>query len=79
MDQVEVADLPGIRAWGDTLSESLEKSAIESIRQEMAANHGKLEPEANFLALSGGGGTAPSAPESCAAGPRRATGPASSW
>ena len=56
MDQVEVADLPGIRAWGDTLSESLEKSAIESIRQEMAANHGKLEPEANFLALSGGGG-----------------------
>ena len=56
MDQAEVADLPGIRAWGDTLSESLEKSAIESIRQEMAANHGKLEPEANFLALSGGGG-----------------------
>ncbi len=49
-------DLPGIRAWGDTLSESLEKSAIESYRQEMAANHGKLAPEANFLALSGGGG-----------------------
>jgi len=56
MDQAEVADLPGIRAWGDALSESLEKSAIESIRQEMAANHGKLAPEANFLALSGGGG-----------------------
>ena len=56
LDQAQVADLPGIRAWGDTLSESLEKSAIESIRQEMAANHGKLEPEANFLALSGGGG-----------------------
>ena len=37
-------------------SENLEQSAIESIRQEMAANHGKLEPEANFLALSGGGG-----------------------
>jgi hypothetical protein len=56
MDQVEVAGLHGIRAWGDTLSESLEKSAIESIKQEMVANHGKLEPEANFLALSGGGG-----------------------
>ena len=56
LDQAQVADLPGIRAWGDTLSESLEQSAIESIRQEMAANHGKLEPEANFLALSGGGG-----------------------
>jgi hypothetical protein len=56
MDQAEVAGLPGIRAWGDTLSESLEKSAIESIREEMAANHGKLAPEANFLALSGGGG-----------------------
>ena len=48
-DQAQVENLPGIRAWGDTLSESLEKSAIESIRQEMAANHGKLEPEANFI------------------------------
>src|SRR5665647_3299050 len=56
LDQAQVADLPGIRAWGDTLSESLEKSAIESIQQEKAANHGKLAPEANFLALSGGGG-----------------------
>jgi predicted acylesterase/phospholipase RssA len=56
LDQAQVADLPGIRAWGDVSSESLEQSAIESIRQEMAANHGKLEPEANFLALSGGGG-----------------------
>ena len=56
LDQAQVADLPGIRAWGDAFSESLEQSAIESIKQEMAANHGKLEPEANFLALSGGGG-----------------------
>ncbi len=56
LDQAQVADLPGIRAWGDTYSESLEQSAIESIRQEMAANHGQLEPEANFLAMSGGGG-----------------------
>jgi hypothetical protein len=56
LDQALVADLPDIRAWSDIPSESLERSAIESIRQEMAANHGKLEPEANFLALSGGGG-----------------------
>jgi hypothetical protein len=55
-DQAQVDDLPGIRAWGDALSESLEKSAIESIQQEKAANHGKPLPEANYLALSGGGG-----------------------
>jgi hypothetical protein len=56
LEQVQVADLPGIRAWGNVHSETLEQSAIESIRQEMAANHGKLEPEMIFLALSGGGG-----------------------
>ena len=56
LDQAQITDLPGIRAWGDVYSESLQQSAIESIKQEMAANHGKLEPEANFLALSGGGG-----------------------
>ncbi|MCX5888371.1 MAG: hypothetical protein NTY36_02840 [Deltaproteobacteria bacterium] len=78
-DQAEVENLPGIRAWGDALSESLEQSAIESIKQEMAANHGKLEPEANFLALSGGGGVGAFGAGICAAGPRRATGPASSW
>ena len=52
-DQAQVDDLPGIRAWGDTYSESLEQSGIESIKQEMDANHGKLEAEANFLARSG--------------------------
>ena len=56
LDQVQVTDLPGIRDWGDVLSENLEQSALESLKQEMAANHGKLEPEVNFLALSGGGG-----------------------
>jgi hypothetical protein len=56
LDQVQVADLPGIRDWGDVHSENLEQSALESIKQELAANQGKLEPEANFLALSGGGG-----------------------
>ena len=56
LDQAQVDDLPGIRAWGETFSKSMEQSAIESIQQEMAANHGKLDPEVNFLALSGGGG-----------------------
>ena len=56
LEEAQVADLPDVRAWGDVNSESLVKSGVESIRQEMAANHGKLEPEVNFLALSGGGG-----------------------
>jgi len=56
LEQVQVADLPGIRDWGDVHSENLEQSALESIQQELAANQGRLEPEANFLALSGGGG-----------------------
>ena len=56
LEQVQIADLPGIRDWGDVHSENLEQSALESIKQELAANQGKLEPEANFLALSGGGG-----------------------
>ena len=56
MDQVQVDDLRGIRAWGDVYSESLEASAIESVKQELAASHGKLDPEAAYLALSGGGG-----------------------
>jgi hypothetical protein len=56
LDQVQVAGLPGVRDWGDVHSENLEQSAVESIRQEMAANRGKLEPEMIFLALSGGGG-----------------------
>jgi hypothetical protein len=56
LEQAEVDDLRDIRAWGDVYSESLEQSAIESGKQEMAANHGKLEPEGTYLALSGGGG-----------------------
>ncbi len=55
-DQAQVAGLPGIRDWGDVESKNLEQSALESVQQELAANHGRLEPEANFLALSGGGG-----------------------
>jgi hypothetical protein len=54
-DQAQVADLPGIKAWGDNCRESLEQSGIEAIRQERAANYGKLELQVNFPALSGGG------------------------
>ena len=56
LDEAQIENLPGVRAWGDVSSDSLEQSAKESMKQEMAANHGRLEPEANFLALSGGGG-----------------------
>jgi len=55
LDQAQVDDLPGIRVWGDKPN-GLEQSGLESIQQEMAANYGKLEAEANYLALSGGGG-----------------------
>ena len=36
--------LPDVRAWGDAPSESLQQSTRESLEQEKAANHGKLEP-----------------------------------
>lgn len=50
--------MPGfhhVRSWGDVHSESLERSAIQSLQQERAANNGKLAPEISVLALSGGG------------------------
>jgi hypothetical protein len=54
-DRVEMPGLPNVRAWGDVPSAVLEKSAIESSKQELAASNGKLEPVVNGLALSGGG------------------------
>ena len=54
-DQVQIPGLHGVRAWGDEPSKSFEQSAIESLEQEKAANHGKLEPVVYVLALSGGG------------------------
>lgn len=53
-DKVEMPGMPPVRAWGDQYNKSLEQSAIESVQQERAAHHGKLPPEANALALSGG-------------------------
>ena len=52
----------------------MERSAIESVNQEMAANQGKLEPEVFFLALSGGGGDGAFGAGICAAGPKQAPG-----
>lgn len=54
-NQVQIPGVPGVRAWGDEFSPSLEKSALESLEQEKAANQGKLEPVLYVLALSGGG------------------------
>jgi predicted acylesterase/phospholipase RssA len=54
-NQVQIPGLPGVRAWGDEFSLSLEESAIESLEQEKTANHGKLEEVVFVLALSGGG------------------------
>jgi Patatin-like phospholipase len=54
-DEVQIPGLPGVRAWGDRPSESLQQSGRESLEEEKAANHGKLEPVTYGLALSGGG------------------------
>lgn len=55
-DQAQIPGLPDVRDWADAPSKLLLKSAMESIEQEKAANHGKLEPVVYGLALSGGGG-----------------------
>jgi hypothetical protein len=55
-DQAQIPGLPDVRDWADTPSKILLKSAMESLEQEKAANHGKLEPVVYGLALSGGGG-----------------------
>lgn len=52
---VQMPGVPNVRAWGDSPSKVLEKSARESIQQEKAANHGRLFKEMDALALSGGG------------------------
>jgi predicted acylesterase/phospholipase RssA len=54
-DQVQVPGFHDIRSWGDTPSKTMMKSALQSIKQEKANNHGILLSEINVLALSGGG------------------------
>jgi predicted patatin/cPLA2 family phospholipase len=54
--KVEVPGFPGVRAWGDEISESLTKSARDSIHQERAAyGEAVYKKPVTFLALSGGG------------------------
>jgi predicted acylesterase/phospholipase RssA len=59
-EDARVAGLPDVRGFGDAPSATLSKSAVESIRQELAAQPGKpagvlLTPTVDILALSGGG------------------------
>jgi len=54
--KVEVPGFPGVRAWGDEVSESLTKSARDSMRQERVAyGDAVFKKPVTFLALSGGG------------------------
>jgi predicted patatin/cPLA2 family phospholipase len=58
--EVQLPGFPGVRGWGDTLSQSLHESVAEAFRQELVAQPGKpagelaLESE-DVLVLSGGG------------------------
>ncbi|MEW6386586.1 MAG: patatin-like phospholipase family protein [Thermodesulfobacteriota bacterium] len=60
LEEARVVGLPDVRGYGDAPDESLFKSAVESVRQELAAQPGKpagvfLTPTVAILALSGGG------------------------
>jgi len=59
-EEARVVGLPDVRGYSDAPDKSLHNSAVESIRQELAAQPGKpagvfLTPTVDFLALSGGG------------------------
>jgi len=54
-NQVQMPGIPNVRAWGDVHSDSFQQSAIESLKQEKTASNGKLKPEIDILAISGGG------------------------
>lgn len=55
-DQVQMAGFPNVRSWADTSSQGLNESAVESIRQEIAAFGAEsLKKPVAFLVLSGGG------------------------
>jgi len=58
--KVQVPGFPGVRGWGDALSQSLHESVAEAFRQELAAQPGKPAGElalksVDVLVLSGGG------------------------
>lgn len=53
--QVEMPGFKNVRAWADRPSVHLENSARAAVTEERNANHGKMAPEMDALALSGGG------------------------
>ena len=60
MDEARVVGMPDVRGYGDSPDDSMHRSAVESIRQELAAQPGKpagvfATPIVDFLALSGRG------------------------
>ena len=60
LNEARVVGLPDVRGYGDAPDESLKQSAVESVRQEMAAQPGKpagvfATPTVDILSLSGGG------------------------
>jgi predicted acylesterase/phospholipase RssA len=59
-EQVQVPGFPGVRGWGDSLSQSLQKSLSEAFQQESTAQSSRLAGElaqksVDVLVLSGGG------------------------
>jgi hypothetical protein len=84
MDEAQVVGMPDVRGYGDAPDDSMHRSAVESIRQELAAQPGKsagvfATPTMDILAISGGGADGALERGCCAAGPNTATGPSSSW
>jgi len=59
-DEARVAGMPDVRGYADSADDSMYRSAVESIRQELAAQPGKpagvfLTDNVDILAVSGGG------------------------
>ncbi len=55
-DQVQMAGFPNVRSWADMPSQALNESAVESIKQEIAAfGLDNIKKPATYLVLSGGG------------------------
>jgi len=59
-DEARVVGMPDVRGYADSPDDSMYKSAVDSIRQELAAQPGKpagvfATPTVDILALSGGG------------------------
>ena len=78
--KVQIPGMPGVRSWGDEVSETFTKFALESIEQERAV-YGKISRKGRHFSwpYPVAAMTAPLAPGFSAAGPPTATAPNSSW